>query len=307
MNTYCYSPDLDTMERRHRKTAIYNPEMRAGVLPALRLLGHADWLPMGARHRLVSLFCRSEYSSSLPFEVDFFGFRYRGDLSCFLDWHVYFFGAYERPTLFFLRDLLRQRGGGVFVDIGANVGQHTLFMSRWARVVHAFEPWHVVRGSIEEKIERNKLTNITVHPVGLGEAHEWLPYYAPLGANTGTGSFDKNHATDRNRPLGKLEVVKGDEYFEASGISNIDLMKIHVEGWERFVLLGLRKTLARSKPVVFMEISERTLTTLDGPDDLRRCVPDFYEAVYVEFTGKGIEYSQFDASRTGDLLLRVSS
>jgi FkbM family methyltransferase len=275
MNKHSYSPNLETPERRLRKTALHRLEMRTGLLPALRLLAHVDWLPMGARHRLVSLFCRSEYSSSLSFEVDFFGFRYPGDLRCFLDWHVYFFGAYEKPTLFFLRDLLHEKGGEVFVDIGANVGQHTLFMSKWARVVHAFEPWDAMRRSIEEKIEHNNLSNVSVHPVGLGEVHEWLPYYAPLGANSGTGSFDKNHATDRNRPLGKLELVNGDEYFEANGISNIDLIKIDVEGWERFVLLGLRKTLARSRPTIFTEISENTLTTLPGPEDLRRCVPDF--------------------------------
>ena len=301
----CYSTDLDTPERRHRHAGIYRLEMRTGLLSALRLLGRSEWLPLGARSRLIGLFCRSEYCASLPFEVDFFGLRYPGDLSCFSDWSVYFFGAYEKASLFYLRDLLHDRGGEVFIDIGANVGQHTLFMSEYARVVHAFEPWDVVRRSIEEKVKRNTLTNVKIHPVGLGERHEWLPYYAPLGSNTGTGSFDSHHATDRNRPSGKLELVNGDEYFDANEIGNIDLIKIDAEGWEKFVLLGLRKTLARSKPTVFMEISESTLRTLDGPDELRRCVPECYEVVYADITQNGIKYSQFDASRPGAALLRV--
>jgi FkbM family methyltransferase len=302
----CYCAALDVPERRRRRAAIYNLEMRAGLLPALRLVGRADWLPLGARNRLVSLFCDSEYSGSVPFEVDFFGFRYRGDLNCYLDWQVYFFGAYGKAALLFLRDLLHERRGEVFVDIGANVGQHTLFMSRWARVVHAFEPWDVVRRLIEEKVARNRLSNVTVHPVALGEKHEWLPYYAPRGSNTGTGSFDKDHATDRNRLLGKLEIVNGDDYFEANGIFRIDLVKVDVEGWERFVLLGLRKTLARSKPTVYVEISASTLKTLDGPDDLLRCVPDGYEAVYVDLTRKGAKYSKFDARKPGNVLLRAT-
>jgi FkbM family methyltransferase len=301
----CYSTDLDTPKRRHRHAAVYALEMRTGLLSALRLLGRSEWLPLSLRYHLVSLFCRSEYSATLPFEVDFFGFRYPGDLSCYLDWNVYFFGAYEKASLFYLRDLLRHRSGEVFIDIGANVGQHTLFMSKYARVVHAFEPWNVVRRSIEEKVKRNALTNIKIHAVGLGERHEWLSYYAPLGSNTGTGSFDKNHATDRNRLSGKLEIVNGDEYLEANGISNVDLIKIDAEGWEKFVLLGLRKTLARSKPTVFMEISESTLKTLDGPDELRRCVPECYEVVYVDIIEDDIKYSKFDASRPGDALLRV--
>lgn len=60
---------------------------------------------------------------------------------------------YEKASLLYLRDLLHDRGGEVFIDIGANVGQHTLFMSKYARVVHAFEPWDVVRRSIEEKVK----------------------------------------------------------------------------------------------------------------------------------------------------------
>lgn len=300
-----YSTYLDTSERRHRRADIYRLALRAGLLPALRLIGHTESIPLGLRYRLVSLFCSSEYCGSLPFEVDFFGLRYPGDLSCYLDWSVYFFGAYEKASLFLLRDLLHDRGGAVFVDIGANVGQHTLFMSKYAKVVHAFEPWHVVRTSIEEKVRRNTLTNVNLHTVGLGERHESLPYYAPLGSNSGTGSFDKNHATDRNRLLGNLELVNGDEYFEANGIDSVDLVKIDAEGWEKFVLLGLRKTLTRSRPTVLMEISESTLRTLAGPDELLRSVPAGYEAVYVDTRHKNDSYSPFDASKPGDVLLRV--
>jgi hypothetical protein len=54
-----------------------------------------------------------------------------------------------------------------------------------------------------------------------------------------------------------------------------------------------------------MEISESTLRTLDGPDELRRCVPEGYEVVYADITKNGIKYSQFDASRPGAALLRV--
>jgi FkbM family methyltransferase len=301
-----YSPDLDTSERRSRRTAIYRFEMRIGLLPALRsLMSRTEALPLGLRTRLVSLFCSSEYSSSLPFEVDFFGLTYPGDLSCYLDWNVYFFGAYEKPTLFLLRSLLQQRHDPVFVDIGANEGQHTLFMAKWAHV-HAFEPWDVARHSIMKKIERNGLTNITVHPLGLGERHEWLQFYAPLGSNRGTGSFDKSHAPKRNRSAGMLEIVNGDDYFLEKGISKIDVVKIDTEGWEAFVLRGLRQTLASAKPIVFLEMSESTLRTFDGLEGFRRCIPDCYEALYVHFGRRGVTYSRFNASRPGDVLLRPS-
>ena len=50
-----------------------------------------------------------------------------------------------KTLLFFMRDALtalRIQGlRGIYCDIGANIGQHALFMSLCAERVHAFEPF----------------------------------------------------------------------------------------------------------------------------------------------------------------------
>jgi FkbM family methyltransferase len=178
-------------------------------------------------------------------------------------------------------------------------------MAKYAQQVHAFEPWGHVRKGIEEKVQINALANVVIHPVGLGERTERLPYYEPLGANTGTGSFDASHATDRNRLLGHLEIMNGDEYLESRQILRVDLIKIDVEGWEKYVLLGLSKVLARDKPSIVMEVSETTLHSLNGIDDFARCIPEFYEALYINFASGKPVLSPFDLSRPGDVLIRV--
>jgi FkbM family methyltransferase len=271
-----------------------------------RIIGHCDWIPMGARLRLANIIHNAESSPSVPFEVEFFGRLYPGNLNCFVDWHVYFFGAYEKPTLLFLRELMASRSEHpIVLDVGANVGHHTLFFSKWAGHVHAFEPWGTVRQEIFRKIETNRLKNVSVHGVGLGDKRESLPYYAPLGANTGTGSFLSTHATDRNRPFGTLQLVNGDEYLRERKIVDVDLIKVDVEGWEMYVLWGLRDTLRRYRPIVFIEISDSTLRTLNGIDDFRGRIPEGYEAMYVNISRRNVvSYSQFDASRPGDALLR---
>ena len=59
-----------------------------------------------------------------------------------VDNDIFYYGAYEKHILYFLRDVMRTVYGnrGTFVDVGANTGQHSLFVSRFASEVHAFEP-----------------------------------------------------------------------------------------------------------------------------------------------------------------------
>lgn len=282
---------------RYLDLATLRHKSRLRIIAALRLVGHANYLPYGLRLRMIKLFCASEDVGYYPFEIDFFGLRYPGNLGSYIDWNVFFFGAYERQTLLLLEDLVGQRKCRTFVDIGANVGQHSLFMSRSASHVHSFEPWAVVADSLQKKIELNRLTNVTLHPVGIGERNESIEYFAPVGSNTGTGSFHPDHSSDSNRPFGKLELVNGDEYFDHHRIGDVDLIKIDVEGWEKYVLLGLKRTIERWSPYIFLEVSDTTFRTLGGEESLISCLPPSYEALYVHFTRSGVAFSEFDGSR----------
>ena len=47
----------------------------------------------------------------------------------------------------------------------------------------------------------------------------------------------------------------GDNYLESHGINQIDLIKIDIEGYERYALLGLNNTLKKNRPVVAMVLA----------------------------------------------------
>ncbi len=154
----------------------------------LRWLGRREWIPFGVRDRVIRHFADPNLQTPNPYEVEFFGMRYRGDLSNFIDWSVYFYGAYEKANLALLRDLARSAGRGcTFVDVGANVGQHSLWMSQYCQDVHAFEPWAAVRRHIEEKIAANRVRNIAIHGVALGGAERGTPVLRADGHQSGIG------------------------------------------------------------------------------------------------------------------------
>jgi len=56
-----------------------------------RWLGHQRWIPKG-QDILLRLILNPDVGYDVPFEVDFFGYRYRGNTKKFLDWIVLLFG-----------------------------------------------------------------------------------------------------------------------------------------------------------------------------------------------------------------------
>jgi FkbM family methyltransferase len=192
-----------------------------------------------------------------PFSQDFFGLQYQGNLNNNIDFQIHFYGAFEKPLLFFLRDALAALGKpqSVFVDVGANIGQHSLFMSRFAAQVHSFEPFAKVRDRLLLQIAHNRLENIRVHALGLSNENARMPFFAPTGSNEGIGSFDASTTSKGNVAIGELELVKGDDYLEREGIDRIDILKMDVEGFEKLALQGLRETLLTTRPLLVCEVT----------------------------------------------------
>lgn len=259
--------------------------IEATVAPAdnlLRWVGHQRWLRHGIRERLLYRLRDPGRARDLSFEVPFAGLRYRGNLSRLIDWMVYYFGAYELDELEFVRARVGGRGPVVALDVGANVGHHTLYFASFCAQVHAFEPYPAVGRLIDEKVALNGLGNVVVHPVGIGEADAELDYYAPAGTNTGTGSFVATHEAANNRPAGRLRVVQGDDYLERLGLPSVDLVKIDVEGFELAVVRGLRRTLQRHRPVVVMELSDEVRAGLSDEAAFLSLFPPGYAVARIQ-------------------------
>lgn len=226
----------------------------------LRGIGHQHWLC--GRDRILRFFSHPDQQKPQLFETDFFGIAYCGDLANFIDWTVFYYGAYsinELRLLAALADALRARGKPVnFYDVGANIGQHTLFMSSHADHIFSFEPFAAVRQEMERKIGHAGIHNATVFPVAFGNRNETGLFHPPTGANQGTGTLGDilpDNASGQSIPV---QVVRGDDFLAGHGLPPISLLKIDVEGYEVNALEGLRETLWRDRPPILMEIQRQT-------------------------------------------------
>ena len=146
--------------------------------------------------------------------------------------------------------------GGTFVDVGANVGNHCLYALRFlgARKVIAFEPQLEALAILDVNLRLNGLIDrVIVHPVGLAE-QPGRAAATPVANNLGA---------TRLRPGakgGSIELVRGDDVL---GDEQVDFVKIDTEGLELEVLAGLRETLHRCRPPLFVEIANAHLEAFE--------------------------------------------
>ncbi|MFH1807975.1 MAG: FkbM family methyltransferase [Pseudomonadota bacterium] len=216
------------------------------------------------------------------FTVDFFGLTYSGSTSELIDRTVLKRGAFEKHVLFFMADLLQafDHAEPVYVDVGANTGQHVLFMAPRVAQVHAFEPYPPVVEKLRAQIERNRLTNVTVHAVGLGAAASTLVFQEPAEGNNGTGGFTRPEKRDESPHTMLLQVVRGDDVLAKAG--TVTVIKIDVEGYERPVLEGLRGTVTANRPVLIIEITPHSVDSFTSPKALLEVLPERYSLRHLQ-------------------------
>lgn len=151
-------------------------------------------------------------------------------------------------------ELMSERDKGVFIDGGASYGCWTLAMARHATYVYSFEPQIRIWDLLERAVLRNGLGNILTNNIALGEA-DGLVDIANLDLDTpvnfGGLSLERLLPEQPDAPMGRVGVVSIDDYFfEHPPVSAI---KLDVEGYEQKALRGAAKTIARAKPILFVE------------------------------------------------------
>ena len=144
------------------------------------------------------------------------------------------------PEHAFLEAYLRPND--VYIDIGANIGELTLTAAKIVGpqgTVYAAEAHPRIFGFLVGNLRMNKAHNVTTHNVALGD-------------RTGSLTFSDKRSDEQNCVLAEgkgltVSVVTLDSL--TVGLSQIDLLKIDVEGYEPYVLQGANDTLRRTECV----------------------------------------------------------
>lgn len=251
-----------------------------------KFIGRQRWLVRALRIKIIArLVGDHQRIASQEFNADFFGLRFEGNLTSFIDWRVFFLGSYETITLNLFRELLSRMDQPVALDVGANAGNHTLFMSLYCSEVHAFEPYPRVARQLKRNVEINGLDKVRLHEVGLSDQDQRLPYFENADRNFGAGSFESGHQGLQDSAKCDLPLVAGDAYLQGLGLKRLDFMKIDIEGFEVEALRGMRGTLEKFRPVMVVELGPTTLTKVGSLQQFEALFPSDYHLYRVARVG----------------------
>jgi FkbM family methyltransferase len=272
---------------------------------ALRTIGHQHWLR--GRDRILRLLSHPDRQAPDAFEVDFFGLPYSGHLTNFVDWTVFYYGAFARNELLLLAEIagkLRAAGKPVnFFDVGANVGHHSLFMSSHADHVFAFEPFPMVRAEMARKLRHANAGNATIFAVALGDRNETGAFHTPIDANQGTGTLSDFLPGNASAETIPVDVVRGDDFFLANRLPPVSLLKMDVEGYEAKALDGLRETIRRDRPPVLTEIHGPTRSGFETAERLKELLYPDHLLFDVGARRGNFVLRPFSFERTGEALV----
>jgi len=200
-------------------------------------------------------------------------------LACLIDT-----GDLERGTRLLIERLLQP--GNVFVDVGANVGMHTLAAARALRGqgrIIAFEPFEATRQLLEKTIWINGFDALTeIHGSALSDREGVQTLF--LGASSGHHSLFELDSKAPASARVAVNTVRLDSVIDAG--TRVNLMKIDAEGAELDVLRGALGVIRANQDIA--------LIVEFGPTHLRRIGQT--SAVWLRaFTDLGFSYRAIDA------------
>jgi len=153
----------------------------------------------------------------------------------------------------------------VVFDVGAHAGQMAKLFALMAPRgrVYAFEPGAYALSILRPMVRLRGRGRITIEPIALGAAPGALTLTTPI-KKSGSLGFGLSHlgsgGEGDNVFRHEVAVDTIDSFVDQNGLRRLDMIKADIEGWEMQMLLGAEATLARLRPVVFLEAVDFYLT-----------------------------------------------
>lgn len=146
--------------------------------------------------------------------------------------------------------------GSVVLDIGANVGAHTVVFSHAVGLrgqVWAFEPQRIIYTCLCANVALNSLLNVRAENMACGDEKKAIdvPALSPFLPAANWGGVSLLNATQGESVLCMP--------IDCLPLTRCDFIKVDVEGMEAAVLQGGAATIQKYKPLLYVEVDRDEL------------------------------------------------
>ena len=163
-------------------------------------------------------------------------------------------GFYEQKYITVIAKWLQSRKlkNYLFIDIGANLGNHSIFFSKYFKNIIAFEPHNKLYNLL--KFNTENIPNIQILNVGLSDKNKKSLLYTDETNFGGSSQIPFKKGKKSSAVFRKLDSLNLKK--------RADLIKIDVEGHEENVLKGASNYLKKYSPIILFESQSSSIKTV---------------------------------------------
>ena len=171
------------------------------------------------------------------------------------------YGTYEKLEAKVMEEKIK--GGNIVVDVGANIGLHTLNMARIVGntgQVFAFEPDPSNFKILGKNVKVNNYKNIILEQKAVGDKHGRATLY-----HADNPGMHRIFPQTKAKGQVQVELTSLDKYFiDSNLVDKINFIKIDIEGLEFSVLKGMENILKNNKKIkILFEFMPKNIMEAD--------------------------------------------
>ena len=174
-----------------------------------------------------------------------------------IDLSIFIFGSSEKKVLNFSKLLQKKNTPIIIIDIGANIGSVSLIIAKKLEnsKVFAIEPTNYAFQKLSKNLNLNDDLKDKIFLKQLFISNNKKPQKVWSSWN-----FEKSDSKHQKH-MGTLKDIKENSYIglekfiETEKLTNVDFIKLDVDGYELDVLRSGEKFLTKTKPIIFIELA----------------------------------------------------
>lgn len=177
---------------------------------------------------------------------------------------LWFEGAWANGEVALMAKYVRP--GSVAIDLGANIGCHTLPLSTFVGPtgqVLAFEPTPQTYRILSRNLESNGITNVLAVPIAASDS--WGQVTMHISArNKGANSMAFQNLADGTAQISVPAACVDDLIDQWMPNKVVSFIKADIQGAEGLAFAGMRRLVERSRPAILTEFSAGAIRHVGG-------------------------------------------